>query len=162
VNADTRVSPGRRIGRMFAILLTFILVGPPIGAMMFMLVVALIGMGERADLAGLTWVALFSLIYAIPFGYLIGVGPAAAAGLLVGIRQAFFGRMRWYFAAATGILVGIGFQVGTGQRVLPSGDDVAAMRLQGPIMIATCLVATLFCWAIVRNWYHAPNSGTAA
>ena len=51
--------------------------------------------------------------------------------------------MRWYFAVATGILVGIGFQVGTGQRVLPTGDESSALTFQGPLMISTCLFATL-------------------
>jgi hypothetical protein len=144
---------------MFGILVIFVLVGPPVGAVIFLVTVGLIGMGHQADLSGLAWVGLFAIIYGVPFGYLIGAAPAAAAGLLVGIRQAFFGRTPWWLAIAIGVLVGIGFQVATGQPVVPS-DDSVGLREQGVVMAITCLCATLLCWGIVRHWYFAPTAKT--
>ena len=81
----------RRVWRVVAIMWIFIIVGPPVGTMFFMLLTALLGMGKGADLAGLSWVALLALIYGLPFGYFIGIWPAAATGLAVGIRQVYFG-----------------------------------------------------------------------
>jgi hypothetical protein len=144
-----------RMGRMFQILGIFALIGPPVGAMTFMLAVALLGMGRNVDLAGLSWIGLFALFYGIPFGYLIGIWPAAAAGLLVGAWQSFIGRMRWWMALATGVLVGAGFQIATGQPLLPAGDDSDTLRQQGPLIIGTCVIATLACWSIVRTWYFS-------
>jgi hypothetical protein len=43
--------------------------------------VALVGIGQKVDLAGLGWIGLFDLVYGFPFSYLIGIGPAAVAGL---------------------------------------------------------------------------------
>jgi hypothetical protein len=147
---------GPRVARLISIVLVFMVVGPPVGAMVFMLTVALIGLGARADLQGLTWVAMFAVIYAVPFSYLIGVGPAAAAGLIVGIRQTYFGRVRWWFALAAGIVVGVGFLLLTGQPLMRFGDEAGALREHSAVIVLTCLGATMVCWAIVRNWYMAP------
>ena len=147
-----------RIKRLLAILIVFVLVGPPVGAMVFMVTVALVGLKQNVDLQGLVWVAFFAMIYGVPIGYLIGLWPAAAAGLLVGIRQAFFGRIPWWLAVAMGVLVGVGFQVSTGQPVIPADDATVGMREQGPIMIITCLASTMVCWSIVRSWYYAAST----
>jgi hypothetical protein len=154
--ASAHPSFGARLRRLFGILGVFILIGPPLGAMVFMLTIALVGLGHDADLAGLTWIGVFALFYGIPFGYLIGIWPAAAAGILIGLWQAFIGRSTVWLALAAGLLVGVGFQVATGQPVLPSGDDTTTAREQGPIMIATCVAATLVCWLIVRTWHFGP------
>jgi hypothetical protein len=150
---------GARVRRLLAIVLVFILCGPPVGALVFMLAVAVVGMGNQADLGGLTWVALFAIIYAIPFGYLIGFTPALAAGLIVGVRQAFFGPATWWFALGAGLAVGVGFQLATGQPLLPPADTDMNMREQGPIMILTCACSTLVCWSLVRGWYFAQRIG---
>ena len=150
-----RPRPGMtaRLRRLIAIVLVFIVVGPPVGALAFMLSVGLVGMGTKVDLAGLTWVGLFALIYAIPLSYLFGAGPAAAVGLLVGIRQAYFGAISWPFALAIGLAAAAGFLLVSGQPVIPRSGDDAAQPVHVPVIVATCLGATLACWAIVRNWY---------
>ena len=81
--------------------------------MFFMLLTALLGMGKGADLAGLSWVALLALIYGLPFGYFIGVWPAAAP---IGRRHpaGLLRRRRLWFAVLA-ILVSIGFLLATGQ-----------------------------------------------
>ena len=156
--STTTPGTGARIRRLVWILLVFVVVGPPIGALAFMLALAFVGMGYRVDLGGLTWVALFAVIYGIPFGYLIGIGPAAAAGLIVGIRQAFFGRMAWWLALATGLVVGAGFQFATGQSLVSTEQSVGS-REQSAIMIVTCMAATFACWAIMRRRYYSATAG---
>lgn len=139
----------KRAGCVLAVVLVFVLLGPPVGALVFMLTTALIGFGKGVDLAGLTWVALFAVIYAVPFSYLIGVVPAAAAGLLVGVRQAYFGPATAFYAAGAGLLVGICLLWMSGQRI-GSGSDAST-----PVMLATCFVSTLVCWTVVRGWHFA-------
>ena len=135
-----------RVRRLIAIVLVFIVVGPPVGALAFFLSVGLIGMGLKADLAGLTWIGLFALIYAVPLSYMIGVGPAAAVGLLVGIRQAWFGAIRWPFALAIGLAAGVGFLLLSGQPVIPRFGGDTTQPVHVPVMVTTCLSATLACW----------------
>jgi hypothetical protein len=142
-----------RLRRLIAIVLIFVAVGPPVGALAFILSAALIGMGTKVDLAGLTWVGLFALIYAVPLSYLMGIGPAAAVGLLVGVRQAYFGAITWPFAIAIGLAAGAGFLLLSGQSIMPGSGDDAAQPVHVPVIVATCFSGTFVCWAIVREWY---------
>ena len=143
-----------RMTRVLAVVLVFVLIGPPIGGIVFMMTAALIGLGSGADLAGLTWVALFALIYAVPLSYFAGIIPAAIAGLLLGIRQAYFGPATWPWAVGIGLLIGFGLLYLSGQRI---GEDADAPV---PVLLATCLVPTLVCWLIVRGWYFAHSLGS--
>lgn len=135
--------------RVFAITLVFVVAGPPVGAVAFMTSAALSGMIQGGDVSGLGWVALFALIYAVPFSYFFGIIPAAAAGLLVGIRQAYFGPATWPYMLGTGLLVGFGTLFLLGQQTtIDPGSPV-------PIILATCLVPTFLCWLAVRGWHVA-------
>jgi hypothetical protein len=154
-SASTHPSVGQQICRVLAIVLVFALIGPPAGAFFFLMMTALIGMGGNADLAGMTWIGFFALIYGIPFGYLIGIVPAILAGLLIGVPQVFYRQTPWWFAVVAGALTGIAFQIGTGQPLIPQGDDIVKLYGHGPAMIVTCIVSTLICWLVVRSWYWA-------
>jgi len=154
-------SRGKRINCAIAILLVFLFIGPPVGALAFILSIALIGMGSHVDLLGLSWIGLFALIYAAPLSYLIGVGPAAAGGLVIGIRQAFYGPIRWPVAMLIGIGLGVGVLVMSGKSLpsaLTSTDDPEYL----PVMVITCLAATMVCWGIVRTWYFGPEGRAEA
>jgi hypothetical protein len=142
-------SHGSRIMRVLGIVMVFVLLGPPVGGITFMLTAALIGLGSGADLAGLTWVALFAVIYAVPLSYFAGTVPAAIAGLLLGIRQAYFGPATWPYAVGVGLLIGFGLLYMSGQRIGPDADAPV------PVLLATCLVPTLVCWLVVRGWHFA-------
>ncbi|MCO5132090.1 MAG: hypothetical protein M9932_16260 [Xanthobacteraceae bacterium] len=154
-------SRGKRINCLIAILMVFVFIGPPVGALAFMLTVGLIGMGAKVDLIGLSWIGLFALIYAAPLSYFIGAGPAAVGGLIFGVRQAFFGPVRWPVAALIGIGVGVGFLVISGHS-LPSMLADSEQPEYIPVMVITCLAATVACWAIVRTWHFAPNGRAGA
>jgi hypothetical protein len=156
VGAIARPSSAARIKRSLAIVAIFVLLGPPVGAVTLLMTVAVVGMGSRLDVAGLARVVPFALIYGIPFGYLIGVTPAAAVGILFGTRQAFFGPVRLWTALAIGTLAGVTVHLASGQALLPNGSK-DALSQQGPVMIVTCIAATMVCWAIVRNWYFAED-----
>lgn len=154
-------SRGKRVSCVVAIVLVFLFIGPPVGALAFMLTTALIGMGAKVDLAGLSWIGLFALIYAAPLSYLIGAGPAAIGGLVVGIRQAFFGPVTWPMALLTGAGLGAGFLLLSGQS-LASVVSNSEQRDYLVIMVVTCLAATMVCWGIVRNWHFGPRGRAEA
>jgi hypothetical protein len=148
-------SLGQRLRCLLAIVMVFVVIGPPVGALAFMLSIAVIGMGAKVDLVGLSWIGLFALIYAAPLSYFIGAGPAAAGGLVFGLRQAFFGPVNWLVAALIGIGLGVGFLVMSGHS-LPSMLTDTEQPEYVPVMVVTCLAATMACWAIVRGW-HLPS-----
>jgi len=147
---------GKRLRCLFAIVMVFVVIGPPVGALAFMLSIAVIGMGAKVDLIGLSWIGLFALIYAAPLSYFIGAGPAAAGGLVFGVRQAFFGPVNWPVAALIGVGLGIGFLVMSGHS-LPAMLTDTEQPEHVPVMVVTCLAATMACWAVVRGWHLPPR-----
>jgi hypothetical protein len=160
--ASSAPNTAARVRRLIAIVAVFIAVGPPVGALAFILSTALIGMGMKVDLAGLTWIGLFALIYAVPLSYMIGVLPAGAVGLLVGIRQAWFGAISWPFALGIGLAAGAALLLLSGQPVIPRAGSDTVQPVHMPILFATCLSATLACWAIVRKWVFESVSVSGA
>ena len=138
----------RRALRLVAIVIVFGIVGPPVGAVIFMLTVALIGMDWKPDASSMFLMTAFSLIYAAPLSYLIGLPPAMVAGALIGLRLAFFGRMGWLLALAAALAVGGLMEIVLGQTtVWGVSEDIAP-----PVIGITCAIATLACWTIVRCW----------
>ena len=156
---DTSIPPApalsQRLRRVFAVMLVFLLVGPPVGAMVFMLATAVVGLGAKTDLSSLLLVGAFSMIYAVPLSYLFGAGPAVVTGAVVGGWLAFLGRMTWPFAVLAGLVAGLGLLSMSGSSAFISqANPLDALAV--PVMLATCAVPTLICWAIVREWYLAP------
>jgi len=95
--------------------LTFAIVGPPSGTVAY----AAWGMmldGERIDPLG----GLFTVLWMLPFGYLVGIVPAALTGLAAGLT---LGRLRGLLfvaaSAVAGFAVTWAFATFTG-----SGSDV--------------------------------------
>jgi hypothetical protein len=153
VNSSITSTPSlkSRFLRALAVFIVFVLVGPPVGALIFFLTIALLGMGQNFELAGLGWIGLFALIYGVPFSYLIGIGPAAVAGLAIGIRDAFFRKATWAFAILTGLGVGVGLVVMSGQQLIPPTVSGNEYPTSNPVLLVTCFLSTIFCWFIVRQ-----------
>ena len=156
--ADAAPTGGARILRVLAIAWIFVVAGPPVGTLLFLLLTAIIGMGKGADLAGLSWVALFSVIYGLPFGYMIGVTPALVAGLAIGIKQAWFGKATIWFALAVGLLIGLGFLFATGQPLWPATESGVDFTQFSVPFIVTTTFSTLCCWAMIRHWHLPPQT----
>jgi hypothetical protein len=154
--AISTATTGARIRRLLVIMLVFILLGPPIGTMVLMLASVLQGLVTNAGLQGLTWTDLSVIIYVVPFAYMVGVLPAAAAGFLVGLWQAFKGPASWWGAAAIGVLVALGFLAATGQPII-NPKEYGVARDQTWLAIVVCVGPTLACWAIVQNWHFAAS-----
>jgi hypothetical protein len=168
---QARPSAAARIGRLIGIVLVFVVLGPPLGAVIWVAMVAGIGMPPEWDVAGpdpgwLNWLTLLGLVYAVPMSYFFGAGPAAAAGLAIGFWQSFIGRAGWPLALGSGLVVAIVVLERSGQGTF--AGTFAGTPDQSPfpeypaIMILACLIPTLLCWALVRSWYFAPPSPTGA
>ena len=82
-----------------AIVLVFVLIGPPVGAFIFMLAIAAANM-TNPDLAGLSWVAIFALLYGFPLSYLFA-RFRRGAGLLMDCGNASSGGRRGWSRSAS-------------------------------------------------------------
>jgi hypothetical protein len=153
-----------RVGRLIAIVLVFVVLGPPLGAVIWVALVTGIGMLPEWDAAdpGLRWLTVLGLVYAVPMSYFFGAAPAAAAGLVIGITQSFVGRAGWPLALGTGLVVAIVVLERSGQATFAGTPDQSPFPEYPAVMILACLVPILSCWALVRNWYFAPPLSTDA
>jgi hypothetical protein len=159
---QTRPSAAARIGRLIAIVLVFVLLAPLFGALIWVALVAGIGLPRDWDAADpdYHWLTLLGLIYAVPMSYYVGAAPAAGAGLLIGITQSFIGRAGWPLALGTGLVAAIVVLERSGQSTLAASPGDNPFPEYPAVMILACLIPTLLCWALVRNWYFAPPSAT--
>jgi hypothetical protein len=150
------MSVGARIGRLIAIVIVFVVIAPPVGALV------LVGLVEGLDRYGYgeldgsdrNWVTLVDLVLAVPVSYWYGTAPAAAAGLVIGIRQSFFGRATWPLPLATGFIVALVVLERSGRHPFTVMPDDRSFPASAIVMLA-CLVATMVCWGLVRSWYVA-------
>jgi hypothetical protein len=157
-----RPSAAARIGRLIAIVLVFVLLAPLIGALIWVALVAGIGLSPDFDVTDPErhWLILLGLIYAVPTSYYFGAVPAAAAGLVIGVTQAFIGRAGWPLALGTGLVVAVAVLKSSHQLTLLGARDQSPFPEYPAVMILTCLVPTLICWTLVRGWYFAPPAIT--
>jgi hypothetical protein len=164
VNATVQASPSpaTRIGRLIAIVLVFLVLAPLIGALIWVALVAGIGLPPEWEVAGPDrhWVTLLGLIYAVPMSYYFGAAPAAAAGLVIGFWQAFVGRAGWPLALGTGLVAAVVVLDRSGQGTFAATPDQNPFPEYSAVMILACLIPTLLCWGLVRNWYCARPSAT--
>ena len=160
-----RPSPAARIGRLIEIVLIFVVLGPPIGGVVVLILTAA-GMGHPHSLVELFNGPFFVLGAAI-FSYPFGAAPAALAGFAIGIKQAFFGRTTWPMALAVGLIAGTVFLEGL-DTYYPRAGIQAQVYNSMPfpefpaILILTCLISTMLCWSLVRGPYFTPPSATDA
>ncbi len=141
----------RRLTDLLKVLGVFAVLGPPLGAMTFFAGLSLYGASESGDYAGMTWVFLFGLIYAVPLSYLMGIMPAAAAGLILGAIAVFYRVPGTLLAIAVGLLVGFGMVFSGGRPTLPYAAESASDYASALLLISTCVVPTVLCWPLARR-----------
>ena len=151
-------SPAARIGRLIAIVLVFVVLAPPLGAVIWVGLLAVIGLPPDWDVAGLDlhWLTLLGLIYAVPMSYYFGAAPAAAGGLVIGVTQSFIGRAGWPLALGTGLVVAIVVLERSREGSFAAAPDQNPFPEYPAVMILACLVPILLCWALVRDWHFVP------
>lgn len=141
---------GRRLTILLKVLGVFLLIGPPVGALTFFVGMGVYGVSQTGDFAGMWWLSLFGLIYGVPLSYLIGIAPAAAAGFILGATAALHHVPGLLFSTATGFFVGLWMVYAGGRPIAPPSTETASDYVPVVLLIATCLVATVLCWAIAR------------
>ena len=157
-------SAGARIGRLLATVLVFVVLGPPLGAVIWIGILASLSMPPQLDAAApsFTWFTLLGLIYAVPMSYFFGAGPAAVAGLVIGLAQSFVGRAGWPLALGTGLVVAVVVLERSGEGTLPVAADQGGFPEFSAIMILACLISTLLCWSLARSWnFTLSHPGTS-
>jgi len=155
------LSLAARLGRLIAIVIVFVVLGPPFGALVLVaLVEGLAGLGGL-DYSDRHWITVIDLIYAVPVSYWFGTGPAALAALAIGIRQAFFGRATWPMALAVGLVVAVVVLERSGGYPFGGAPSVdQPFPASSAIVMLACTVATMACWVLVRHWSVAPPSAS--
>jgi hypothetical protein len=153
-----RPGPAARIGRLIAVVLVFVLLAPPIGALIWVALLAGIGLPPEWEVmeADRHLVVGLGLIYAVPMSYYFGAAPAAAGGLVIGFWQSFVGRAGWPLALGTGLVVAIAVLDRSGQGAFMATPDQSPFPEYPAVVILACLIPILLCWGLVRSWYVAP------
>ena len=105
-------APPRRYGLLaklwnfFIVVVIFVLFGPPIGAFVFLGMLA-VWIGKSSDPGAIGSVFAFLTIYGILFSWFVGGLPAALTGLAFATWQTFAGPVRWAAAALVGLAAGL-------------------------------------------------------
>ena len=137
-------------GECLATFFVFLMVGPPIGGIVFALTMALlpsvsgVPFGDGSDTAGQISVGIFIGLFAIPFSYMVGGLQAAAMGLAHAVYGWFRGRQPFWFAAVMAAVVFAGSLI---------SGMADASELFFPMLLVHVIPA-LLCWLIARSFWR--------
>ena len=97
---------GAKTWNFFVVVLIFLLIGPPVGAVVFLAMIA-VWIGKGSDPGSVASVFAFLTLYGLLFSWFIGGLPAVLTGLAFAIWQTFVGPVRATIAAVAGIAAGL-------------------------------------------------------
>lgn len=140
---------GAKLWNFIIVVLIFLAIGPPVGAIVFLGMLA-VWLTKTADPGAVGSVFAFLTIYGVIFSWFIGGLPAILMGLFFAIWQTFVGRTRWAFAGGAGIVAGLLLALAAGDIARDIGDPPVI-----PIYLVTCFCATLACWLLARSFVTA-------
>ena len=145
----TTVQNARPWGSAVATFLTCLVLGPPIGGLVFSFAMLLIpdvagiprsqGTGFGDYLLMVVWVSLF----AVPFSYVIGGLQAAATGFAFGAYGWFKRKLPFWFAVITALCVYLASAIAG----FSDGENLLA------IMLPVHIIPAFLCWLIVRTYW---------
>ena len=145
----------RQAATLLKVLAVFALAGPPIGALVMFAGFAVIAAVQSGDLAGLAWIPLFGLVYGVPLSYMIGIGPALTAGLIIAVWGVTVRPPGLVVALATGAAVGLGLNSLGGQSLASVARNPGSDATAFVLLAAACVLSTLACWALSRPLLRA-------
>lgn len=155
----TGMSTAGRVRRCLAVVLIFVAIGPLIGGIVLIYGSEIARLRSAAEFWAVTRKFADATALIVGMSYVLGTIPAAAAGLLVGIRQAFYGKVTWSMALGCGLVVGIAFVLVV-VTVARNSGEASLFSAPSALMLAVCAMSTMVCWAVVRLWYLvAPPKG---
>jgi hypothetical protein len=135
-----------RFVQLLLIVVVFAVIGPLVGTIVVAAWFGLIG-GTLHWIAQIPGIIIFGVVTGA--AHMLGGIPAVVAGILIGIKQGWFGGVGWLFALGAGALVGMGTEVVLLVLSGPSGNS----GLDG-MFFAAATVSTLACWRIVKAWSY--------
>lgn len=157
------IRPAHRGRRVAAISLVFVAAGPIIASAIGIALITLIyaathGVASQSALVQLWQSAVVFVAIAAIAGYTVGIAPAAAAGLMIGVKEAYFGGAGRVFAPVVGLLVGLSpelvrFGPWANGWYLLSSDDYRHNLI---MFCITCAPTTLVCRWMVRWFFVRP------
>ena len=140
---------GAKLWNFFVVVLIFVLVGPPVGAIVFLGMLA-VWLAKGTDPGAVASVFAFLTLYGVLFSWFIGGLPAVLTGLAFAIWQTFIGRARATLAAVAGVCAGLLVSLAAGDIARDIGDPPMF-----PLYLVTCLAATMACWLLARSFVTA-------
>ena len=140
---------GAKTWNFFVVVLIFLLIGPPVGAVVFLAMIA-VWIGKGSDPGSVASVFAFLTLYGLLFSWFIGGLPAVLTGLAFAIWQTFVGPVRATIAAVAGIAAGLLLTLGAGDIAREIGD-----LPMFPLYLVTCFAATMVCWLLARSFVTA-------
>jgi hypothetical protein len=138
-----------KLWNAFVVVLIFVLVGPPVGAIVFLGMLA-VWLAKGSDPAAIGSVFAFLTLYGVIFSWFIGGLPAALTGLAFAFWQTFVGHVRWAAAALIGLAAGFLVALAAGDIARDIGDPPML-----PLYLVTCFAATMTCWLMARSFVTA-------
>jgi hypothetical protein len=93
---------------------------------------------------------LFGIMLA---SYVVGAAPIGAAGVAIGIKQAFPGRTAWWMALCAGFVAGVAFDMSFNNFDLSTAWE--EFGVFESVLILSCVVPIMSCWRMVRDWDFA-------
>ena len=133
-----------RPGAVFLVLLIFVVIGPAVGTIMAVPLIML-NSGSLSEISQIIWIIVGLAFGGLWVGYFFGGIPAALAGLIIGIKEVYFGGAGWPFVLGVGALVGI--------APIVHFSKLPASASNWKVDIGLCVVTTLStvaCWSIIR------------
>ena len=166
------MSPVRRVA---GIVLIFMLVGPPVGGLVFLAGRWLLFIVEgwfagtlrpasgglleivASALVGILALPIFA-IGAAPYSYLYGIASAAIAGFGIGILRVKYGRLNPSVVLVVGGLIGLIYAVAMSQLIQATASTInqllaASFGMSRYLLyVISCVVATFACWRFARSF----------
>lgn len=146
---------GAKLWNFVVVVLIFLLVGPPVGAIVFLGMLA-VWIAKSADPGAVGSVFAFLTLYGILFSWFIGGLPAFLTGLVFALWQTFVRRVSAGAAALVGIGAGLMLALVAGDIAREIGDPPML-----PLYLVTCFSATMACWLLARSFVTAEGRPVA-
>ena len=136
-NAVFHPKPIDRVSRLLGIIFIFLLAGPPIGSLVYVL------LGLAAWIQGTGSFHILGALGVIGLSYVLGFLPAIVSGLIIGIAQSAIGRVPWWIIPIASYFAASVWHWRAALRTIQLPDV--------PLhFFVACLVATIGCTLIVR------------
>ena len=150
----TQLDQPKPWGSAIGTVLTFLVLGPPLGAVvMTLLLTAVPGLAlpspAYTGLGTTVAVSLGVMFFAVPFAYILGGLQAGFCGLVLAAYGWFKGRPPLWIALVASL-----FAFGVSYFVDIFGTFADSQHIT-MVMFITHMVPTFLCWLIVRNYWRA-------